>query len=147
MAKQINTGLQTYLKQIREIPLLTPEREKELILKAQAGDEYARNDLVAANLRLVLVAAKHYNGNTALSFEDLVQEGNIGLVRATQDFDVNMGYRFSTYAMYWIRQAMSKAVLKHSHAIRIPAHIVELLSKLRKAEKKLFAPLIYYQFK
>lgn len=138
MARQINNGLQTYFKQIKEIPLLTAEKEKELVIKAQAGDENARNDLVAANLRLVLIAAKHYNSNTSLSFEDLVQEGNIGLVRATKDFDISKGFRFTTYAMYWIKQAISRAILNHSHSIRIPAHIAEQLSKMKKAEKAFF---------
>lgn len=137
MAKQTNTGLQMYLKQIREIPLLSVEDERKLAEMALAGNETARNRLVAANLRLVVMAAKHYNQNTSLSFEDLVQEGNMGLIRATQDFNPELGWRFSTYAMHWIKQSISRAVLNHSRTIRLPIHILELQSKYKKAYNKL----------
>jgi RNA polymerase primary sigma factor len=137
MAKKINVGLQNYLKQIREIPLLTVEQERELARRAQAGDMKAKNQLVSANLRLVVMAAKQYNQNTSLSFEDLIQEGNTGLMRATEDFNPDLGYRFSTYAMHWIKQAISKAIANNSRTIRIPVHILELQSKYRKAEEKL----------
>ena len=133
MAKQTNTGLQMYLKQIREIPLLSAEDERKLAEMALAGNEDARNRLVAANLRLVIMAVKHYSQNTSLSFEDLVQEGNMGLMRATQDFDPSLGWRFSTYAMHWIKQSISRAVLNHSRTIRLPIHILELQSKYKKA--------------
>lgn len=137
MPKQTNTGLQMYLKQIREIPLLTIEQEKKLAELAQAGNESAKQQLVASNLRLVVMAAKHYTQNTSLSFEDLLQEGNMGLMRATQDFDPNLGFRFSTYAMHWIKQAISRAILNHSRTIRLPVHILELQSKYKKAQNTL----------
>jgi RNA polymerase primary sigma factor len=133
MAKQVNVGLQSYLKQIKNIPLLTPEREKELAIRAINGDIQARNELVSANLRLVVMAAKKYNQNTSLSFEDLIQEGNDGLMRAVKDFKPELGYRFTTYAMYWIKQAISRAILNHSRTIRLPVHIIELQSKYKKA--------------
>lgn len=134
MAKQTNTGLQMYLKQIREIPLLTIEQERKLAELTIAGDENARNKLVAANLRLVIMAAKHYSQNTSLSFDDLVQEGNMGLIRATKDFDPTLGFRFSTYAMHWIKQSISRAILNNSRTIRLPVHILELQSKYKKAQ-------------
>ena len=133
MAKQVNVGLQSYLKQIKNIPLLTPEREKELAIRAINGDIQARNELVSANLRLVVMAAKKYNQNTSLSFEDLIQECNDGLMRAVKDFKPELGYRFTTYAMYWIKQAISRAILNHSRTIRLPVHIIELQSKYKKA--------------
>ena len=137
MARQFNTGFQSYLKQIKDIPLLTPEKERELAERVALGDESARNQLVSANLRLVLMAAKHYNQNTSLSFDDLVQEGNIGLMRATKDFNPALGFRFSTYAMHWIKQAISRAILNHSRTIRLPIHILELQSKYNKAQNQL----------
>ena len=133
MAKQTNTGLQMYLKQIRDIPLLSAEDERKLAEMALAGNESARNKLVSANLRLVIMAVKHYTQNTTLSFEDLVQEGNMGLIRATQDYKPELGWRFSTYAMYWIKQSISRAVLNNSRTIRLPIHILELQSKYKKA--------------
>lgn len=133
MVKQTNTGLQMYLKQIRDIPLLSAEDERKLAELAQAGNEDARNRLVAANLRLVVMAVKHYSQNTSLSFEDLLQEGNIGLIRATQDFNPELGFRFSTYAMHWIKQSISRAILNNSRTIRLPIHILELQSKYKKA--------------
>lgn len=133
MAKQVNTGLQSYLKQIKNVPLLTAEEEQKLAILVQNGNDYARNQLVAANLRLVVMAVKHYSQNTTLSFEDLIQEGNMGLIRATKDFNPELGWRFSTYAMYWIKQAISRAILNHSRTIRLPVHILELQSKYKKA--------------
>ena len=131
------TGLQMYLKQIRDIPLLTKEEEKVLAERTLAGDEVAKNRLVAANLRLVIMAVKHYSQNTSLSFEDLVQEGNMGLIRATKDFDPSKGFRFCTYAMYWIKQSISRAILNQSRTIRLPVHILELQSKYKKAQNYL----------
>ena len=132
-----NYGFQSYLKQIREVPLLTVEKEKQLAELCAKGNEAARNQLVAANLRLVLMAAKHYTQNSSLSFDDLVQEGNMGLIRATQDFDPSKGFRFSTYAMHWIKQSISRAILNHSRTIRIPVHILELQTKYKRAQSDL----------
>ena len=138
--EQVN-GLQEYMKQIREIPLLTADQEKELALKYQAGDKTAKDKLVTANLRLVVMAAKHYNLHTSLSFEDLVQEGNMGLMRAVDTYDASKGWRFSTYAMYWIKQAISRAILNNSRAIRVPIHMLELKNKYGKAQRELFEEL------
>ena len=133
----MDNGLQFYLKQIREIPLLSREDEIKLAAQAQNGNESARNALVSANLRLVIMAAKHYTQNTSISFEDLVQEGNMGLLRATQDFNPALGFRFSTYAMHWIKQAISRAILNNSRTIRLPIHILELQKKYKNAQNEL----------
>lgn len=132
--EQVN-GLQVYMKQIRDIPLLTADQEKELAIKYQAGDKRAKDKLVISNLRLVVMAAKRYSVKTNLPFDDLVQEGNIGLMRAVDTFDPAKGWRFSTYAMFWIKQGISRAVVNNSRAIRIPVHMVELKSKYNKAQK------------
>ena len=134
--EQVN-GLQVYMKQIRDIPLLTADQEKELAIKYQAGDKRAKDKLVISNLRLVVMAAKRYSVKTNLPFDDLVQEGNIGLMRAVDTFDPAKGWRFSTYAMFWIKQGISRAVVNNSRAIRIPVHMVELKSKYNKAQKML----------
>lgn len=130
-------GLQVYLKQIKSIPLLTAEEEKTLALKYQAGDSYAKERLVSANLRLVVMAARRYSGHTSLSFDDLIQEGNMGLIRAVETFDPSQGWRFSTYAMYWIKQCISRTILNNSRTIRIPVHMLELKSKYSKARQEL----------
>ena len=138
--EQVN-GLQVYMKQIKEIPLLTKEQEVELAIKYQSGDKKAKDKLVTANLRLVIMAAKKYNMHTSLSFDDLVQEGNMGLIRAVDSFDSTKGWRFSTYAMYWIKQAISRAILNNSRAIRIPVHMLELKSNYGKIHKELLEEL------
>lgn len=137
MAFENNSGIQSYLKEIKTIPLLTAEQEKDLATKYLNGDKSARNKLVSANLRLVVMAAKQYVGKSALGFEDLIQEGNIGLMRAVETFDPTRGWRFSTYAMYWIKQAISRAIMTQSKTIRIPAHMVELKNKYAKAQTEL----------
>ena len=132
-------GLQVYLKQIKDIPLLTANEEKELAIRYQrGGDKSAKAKLVSSNLRLVVMAAKHYSARTSISFEDLVQEGNFGLMRAVDTFNPELGWRFSTYAMNWIKQAISRAILNQSRTIRIPIHILELQSKYNKAQKEYF---------
>ena len=141
MAFEKNTGLQAYLKQIKEIPLLSATEEKELAIRFLRGDKSAKNKLVSANLRLVVMAAKHYIGRSPLTFEDLIQEGNIGLMRAVDTFDPERGWRFSTYAMHWIKQAISRAILNQSKTIRIPVHMVELKTKYNKAQSELFIKL------
>lgn len=133
--EQVN-GLQVYLKQIKDIPLLTAEEEKKLATAYQSGDKQAKERLVSSNLRLVVMAAKHYSTRCSMSFEDLVQEGNIGLIRAVDSYNPTLGWRFSTYAMHWIKQAISRAILNSSRTIRIPIHIQELQSKYNKAQRE-----------
>lgn len=133
--EQVN-GLQVYMNSIRNIPLLTAEQEKSLALKFAAGDKKAKDQLVTANLRLVVMAAKRYMMKTRLPFDDLIQEGNIGLMRAVDTYDPTKGWRFSTYAMHWIKQGISRAVA-NAKTIRIPLHMVELKSKYSKAFSEL----------
>lgn len=134
-------GFQTYIKAIKAIPLLTPEQEKDCAIAALKGSQQAKEKLITSNLRLVVKAAKHYSVQCSLSFEDLVQEGNIGLMRSIESFDPEKGWRFSTYAMYWIKQAISRAILNQAKTIRIPIHILELKSKYMKAERELINTL------
>lgn len=134
-------GLQVYMKQIKEIPLLTADEEKKIAAAALKGDKRAKDKLVSSNLRLVVMAAKRYIAHTSLSFDDLIQEGNIGLMRAVESFDPDKGFKFSTYAMYWIKQSISRAILNHSRSIRIPVHMLELKTKYGKAQKALFEKL------
>ena len=134
--EQVN-GLQVYMNSIRNVPLLTKEEERDLALKFAAGDKKAKEKLVNANLRLVIMAAKKYNLHTSLSFEDLIQEGNMGLIRAVDTYDVSKGFRFSTYAMYWIKQSISRAMLNCGRAIRVPVNVLEFKSKYNKAIKAL----------
>ena len=130
-------GLQVYMNAIKNVPLLTADQEKALAANYAAGDKKAKDKLVEANLRLVVMAAKKYNLHTSLPFEDLIQEGNVGLMRAVDTFDVSKGFRFSTYAMYWIKQAISRAMLNNGRTIRIPIHMLELKSKYTKAVQAL----------
>ena len=130
-------GLQVYMNAIKNVPLLTADQEKALAANYAAGDKKAKDKLVEANLRLVVMAAKKYNLHTSLPFEDLIQEGNVGLMRAVDTFDVSKGFRFSTYAMYWIKQAISRAMLNNGRTIRVPIHMLELKSKYTKAVQAL----------
>ena len=130
-------GLQVYMNAIKNVPLLTADQEKALAVSYAAGDKKAKDKLVEANLRLVVMAAKKYNLHTSLPFEDLIQEGNVGLMRAVDTFDVSKGFRFSTYAMYWIKQAISRAMLNNGRTIRVPIHMLELKSKYTKAVQTL----------
>ena len=134
--EQVN-GLQVYMNSIRNVPLLTKEEERELALRFAAGDKKAKEKLVSANLRLVVMAAKQYNLHTALSFEDLIQEGNLGLMRAVDTYDATKGFRFSTYAMHWIKQSISRAMLNQGRAIRVPVNVLEFKSRYNKAVKVL----------
>ena len=138
--EQVN-GLQVYMNSIRNVSLLTKEEERDLAIKFAAGDKKAKEKLVNANLRLVVMAAKQYNLHTALSFEDLIQEGNMGLMRAVDTYDVSKGFRFSTYAMYWIKQSISRAMLNQGRAIRVPVNVLEFKSKYNKAVKALYEQL------
>lgn len=135
-------GVQMYLKEIGRTPLLSMEEEKELAKKIEKGDEEARRKFIKANLRLVVSIAKRYvNRSPNLSILDLVQEGNIGLSRAVDKFDYRRGFKFSTYAHWWIRQAITRALADQSRTIRIPVHMVETISKYTQAKRRLFQEL------
>lgn len=130
--------LKMYLKSIRQYPLLTVEEEQEIAKDIANGDEAARKRMVEANLRLVVSIAKNYAGRASnMTLMDLIQEGNVGLMRATEKFDVDKGFRFSTYATYWIKQAISKAVIEQNRAIRLPNHIINEMNKFNKAQREL----------
>ena len=135
-------SVQMYLKEIGEIPTLTAEEEKELAKRIEKGDQEAKKRLIQANLRLVVSIAKKYIGRSPnLTFLDLIQEGNLGLFRAVEKFDWRKGYKFSTYATWWIRQAISRALADQARTIRVPVHMVETLSKFNQAQKRLLQDL------
>jgi len=130
--------VQMYLKEIGKIPLLTPAEEIELAKRIEKRDEAAKKRMIQANLRLVVSIAKKYIGRSPnMGFLDLIQEGNRGLFRAVEKFDWRKGYKFSTYATWWIRQAINRALADHSRTIRIPVHMVESLSKYTKVKRRL----------
>jgi RNA polymerase primary sigma factor len=133
-------GLQAFLKDIGKVDLLTAAQEVELSKRIERGDELAKRHMIEANLRLVVSIAKRYN-NQGLPLLDLIQEGTIGLVRATEKFDHRKGFKFSTYATWWIRQAVSRALADKARTIRMPVHIVERLNKIVRSERKLRAEL------
>lgn len=134
--RHIDDNVQMYLKAIGEIPLLNREEEIELAQKVAQGDEYAKNKMMEHNLRLVVNVAKKYS-NKGIAFLDLIQEGNFGLMRAVEKFDHTKGYKFSTYATWWIRQSVSRAIADQSRTIRIPVHMVEKLNKLIRIQHEL----------
>jgi len=126
-----------YLKDIGKVPLLTPEEEVELAERMQQGDENAKKRLCESNLRLVVSIAKKHSGRNGLQFLDLIQEGNLGLLKAVEKFDHTKGFRFSTYATWWIRQHITRAIADQARTIRIPVHMVETINKLVRATKSL----------
>ncbi len=128
--------LETYLREINETSLLTAEQERDLAKRIAQGDAQARDHMVRANLRLVVNIARGYVGK-GLGLQDLIEEGNLGLLRAVEGFDPDMGTRFSTYASYWIKQSIKRALINCAKTIRIPAYMVELLSKWRRASARL----------
>ena len=132
----INDPVRMYLKEIGQIKLLTTEEELELADKIAEGDEQAKATLAEANLRLVVSIAKRYVGRGML-FLDLIQEGNIGLMKAVEKFDVTKGYKFSTYATWWIRQAITRSIADQARTIRVPVHMVETINKLARIERQL----------
>ena len=132
----INDPVRMYLKEIGQIKLLTMDEELELADKILAGDEMAKATLAEANLRLVVSIAKRYVGRGML-FLDLIQEGNIGLMKAVEKFDVSKGYKFSTYATWWIRQAITRAIADQARTIRVPVHMVETINKLARIQRQL----------
>ncbi|MGI9059994.1 MAG: sigma-70 family RNA polymerase sigma factor [Ktedonobacteraceae bacterium] len=133
----IDDSVKQYLKEIGSYPLLSAEQELQLAEKVSHGDLRARQKLIEANLRLVVSIAKRY-ANQGLPLLDLIQEGNIGLMRAAQKFDYKRGFRFSTYATWWIRQAISRTIAEHSRTIHIPVHVVELIYKIKRVARKMY---------
>ena len=136
----IEDPVRMYLKEIGKVPLLSGDQEQELAKKMLDGDEDAKNTLIESNLRLVVSIAKKYM-NRGLSLLDLIQEGNIGLIKAVDKFDYSMGFKFSTYATWWIRQAISRAIADQARTIRIPVHMVETINKLNRIERQLIQEL------
>ncbi len=132
----IDDPVKMYLKEIGKVPLLDPEREQELSKRMSEGDEAAKQELVEANLRLVVSIAKRYLGK-GLFFLDLIQEGNLGLMEAVSKFDYTKGYKFSTYATWWIRQAITRAIADQARTIRIPVHMVETIHKVTKVSRQM----------
>ena len=132
--------LTQYLGKIRGGRLLNAAEERELSRRSREGDEEARARLIESNLRLVISIAKKYRGRGVL-FEDLIQEGNAGLIKAVERFDPSLGNRFSTYATWWIRQAVTRAVADHARTVRLPAHVVDAVFRLRRAESELSTEL------
>ena len=136
----IEDPVRMYLKEIGKVPLLSAEREIELAQRMEEGDEEAKKELAEANLRLVVSIAKRYVGRGML-FLDLIQEGNLGLIKAVEKFDYHKGYKFSTYATWWIRQAITRAIADQARTIRIPVHMVETINKLIRVSRQLLQEL------
>lgn len=136
----LDDPVRMYLKEIGKVPLLTAEEEIELAKRMELGDDEAKKRLAEANLRLVVSIAKRYVGRGML-FLDLIQEGNLGLIKAVDKFDYKMGYKFSTYATWWIRQAITRAIADQARTIRIPVHMVETINKLMRVSRQLVQEL------
>ena len=132
----LDDPVKVYLREIGRVPLLTSDEEIELAIKIGEGDEYAKQRLTEANLRLVVSIAKKYVGR-GMYFLDLIQEGNVGLIKAVDKFDYTKGFKFSTYATWWIRQAITRAIADQARTIRIPVHMVETINRLKKVQSQL----------
>jgi len=137
----IDDAVRMYLHDIGKVSLLTSSQEVSLAKRIEQGDMGAKRQLTEANLRLVVSIAKKYSARTTMSFLDLIQEGNIGLIRAVEKFDFRKGYKFSTYATWWIRQAITRAIADQGRTIRIPVHMVETINRLLKASRQLMQRL------
>ena len=133
-------SVRLYLREIGKIPLLTPEEEADLAQRIVKGDKKAKDKMVEANMRLVVSIAKRYGGR-GLDFLDLIQEGNTGLLRAVEKFDPDKGFKFSTYATWWVRQAITRAIADQARTIRIPVHMVETINKVLRTNRKLTSEL------
>ncbi|MGI6560001.1 MAG: RNA polymerase sigma factor RpoD [Clostridiaceae bacterium] len=136
----VDDPVRMYLKEIGRVDLLTADQEKELAARMEMGDDGAKDHLTTANLRLVVSIAKRYTGR-GLSFLDLIQEGNLGLIKAVDKFDYRKGYKFSTYATWWIRQAITRAIADQARTIRIPVHMVETINKMIRIQRQLLQKL------
>lgn len=136
----VDNSIKIYMREMGQFSMLSAEKEVELAHRIAEGDQSAKNELVEANLRLVVSLARHYQG-CGLSYQDLIQEGNIGLIKAAEKFDVSKGFRFSTYASWWIKQALSRAIADQSRTIRIPVHMTENINKFKKIERELLSKL------
>ena len=136
----VGDPVKMYLKEIGKIPLLTREEEVELAKRIEAGDELAKRELAEANLRLVVSIAKKYIGR-GMSFLDLIQEGNLGLIKAVEKFDYTKGYKFSTYATWWIRQSITRSIADQGRTIRVPVHMIENINKLTRIQRQLVQEL------
>jgi len=136
----VDDPVRMYLKEIGKISLLTAEEEVEIAKRMEEGDEFAKKELAEANLRLVVSIAKRYVGR-GMSFLDLIQEGNLGLMKAVDKFDYTKGFKFSTYATWWIRQAITRAIADQARTIRIPVHMVETINKLVRVQRQLVQDL------
>ncbi|MFZ7130746.1 MAG: RNA polymerase sigma factor RpoD [Eubacteriales bacterium] len=136
----VNDPVRMYLKEIGKVPLLTADEEIVLAQRMEQGDDFAKQKLAEANLRLVVSIAKRYVGR-GMSFLDLIQEGNLGLIKAVEKFDYSKGYKFSTYATWWIRQAITRAIADQARTIRIPVHMVETINKLIRVSRQLLQEL------
>lgn len=136
----VDNSIKIYMREMGQFSMLSAEEEIELANRIAEGDQSAKNELVEANLRLVVSLARHYQG-CGLSYQDLIQEGNIGLIKAAEKFDVSKGFRFSTYASWWIKQALSRAIADQSRTIRIPVHMTENINKFKKTERELLSQL------
>lgn len=137
---KVNDPVRMYLKEIGRVNLLDSETEKELAMAAKAGDVVAKQKLAEANLRLVVSIAKRYVGR-GMQFLDLIQEGNMGLMKAVEKFEPEKGFKFSTYATWWIRQAITRAIADHARTIRIPVHMVETINKLNRVQRSMIQEL------
>lgn len=137
---KVNDSVKIYLKEIGKFPLLNAQQEIDLAKRILNGDEYAKQQLINSNLRLVISIAKRYSGR-GMPFLDLIQEGNIGLIKAVDKFDYTKGFKFSTYATWWIRQAITRAIADQARTIRIPVHMVETINKITKCQRELVQKL------
>ncbi|MEG2649435.1 MAG: RNA polymerase sigma factor RpoD [Eubacterium sp.] len=136
----VNDPVRLYLKEIGKVPLLSAEEEMDLAQRMEQGDDFAKKKLAEANLRLVVSIAKRYVGR-GMSFLDLIQEGNLGLIKAVEKFDYTKGFKFSTYATWWIRQAITRAIADQARTIRIPVHMVETINKVIRVSRQLLQEL------
>ncbi|MDY0345138.1 MAG: sigma-70 family RNA polymerase sigma factor, partial [Bacilli bacterium] len=134
---KVNDSVKMYLKEIGRVDLLRPEEEPILAKRILEGDMAAKNALINANLRLVINIAKHYSRGKAMDFLDLIQEGNLGLMKAVDKFDYTKGFKFSTYATWWIRQSIARAIADQARTIRIPVHMVETINKMKRVQRQL----------